>query len=176
MKRHKLMTLATVTLAATATATALTACGTETGDGDGDGNGARTGDLGEVGNVADDARITGIRWVPESITVNDREMTRPAWADDAYLEINPGTTPGGGGDSGGLLGCNRVGADVEIEGDTLQVTNSVSTRMACGDFEGHLVDIFLSSPRFELSDSGDSLTLTSGDGNSTHLVRPDQTA
>jgi heat shock protein HslJ len=165
MKRHKLMTLAAVTLAA---ATALTACGTESGDGEG----ARTDDLGEVGevgNVADDARITGIRWVPESITVNDREMIRPAWADGAYLEIS-------GGDSGGLLGCNHVGADVEIEGDTLQVTNPVSTRMACGDFEGHLVDIFTSSPRFELSDSGDTLTLTSGDGDSTVLARPDQTA
>jgi hypothetical protein len=48
--------------------------------------------------------------------------------------------------------------------------------MACGDFEGHLVDIFTSSPRFELSDSGDTLTLTSADGDSTVLARPDQTA
>jgi heat shock protein HslJ len=148
---------------ATAAAVALAACGTSAAETNGPGSGDDT------------ERITGVRWIPQTVTANGEELPRPARADDAYLVINPGTTPEPGGESGGHTGCNDMGADVTLDGDTLEVTDHATTLIACpaAEFEARFEEIFLSDPRFEVSASSDTLTLTGDNGDTVTLVRDD---
>ncbi|MGP4110090.1 META domain-containing protein [Streptomyces sp. 4N509B] len=191
--------LAAGTLAAVA-AVALAGCGTETagagGDGGGgggaaanDSGGGSSGSDGATGGgggdgdggSSDEETVASVRWVPQTITVDGEETPRPAWADRAFLTIEPGRAEGGGGNSGGHTGCNYHGADVTVDGDRLRVSDHVSTMMACpgrpADFERNLLDVFLSDPTFEVSEDGRTLTLTNTDtGDSMTLQRDDSAA
>jgi heat shock protein HslJ len=167
LKRSRHVSLAAVAVVTTA---ALAACGTATGSGGGAGGGG-----GGQENGGNDASIVGVRWVPESVTVDGQEHAQPRASSGAYLVFKPGTTDNPGGESGGSSGCNDFGADARIEGDTIRVTDLASTKMACagqvGQFEEHLVHVFTGAHHFEVSESGDALTLMTRDGDSLALVR-----
>ncbi|MGP3970480.1 META domain-containing protein [Streptomyces sp. 6N223] len=171
------MTLAM--LAAAALPLALAACGTETtattqtpvGDN------ADSGNADSADSAASDAELVVGEWIPRSLTLDGQTYTLPQTerTADAQVVIDPGHTEGGGGRSGLNVGCNSAGTDISIEGDTLHATEFVSTLMACGEelgrFEQGAIEIFESDPAFELSDSGDALTLTSANGDTLELVR-----
>jgi heat shock protein HslJ len=168
-------------MAACGAALALAACGTDTdsgGDGgnaNGAGNGNNASNDAEADAVPDAEQITG-EWVPQSVTIGGETHARPARIDDALVTIDPGPMAGSGGPSGVYAGCNHHGADLRIEDGRLQVGEPASTLIGCDDvtstFEGQLMDVFTSDPRYELSPDG-TLTLTSDNGDSMTLVRDD---
>ncbi|MGP3949992.1 META domain-containing protein [Streptomyces sp. 7N604] len=153
MNRRRNVTFAAVALACTA---ALAACGTETGSG-------------KVGSAAP---VTGVRWVPKNVTVDGEEYTPPSKS-GAYVEFNPGRTDDAGGRSGGSTGCNHLGADVEIEGDTIKVSDIAMTAMGCPDglqqFEERFVEVFSGNLRAKVSEEGRTLTLSRDNGDSITL-------
>ncbi|NBM18442.1 META domain-containing protein [Streptomyces sp. GC420] len=114
------VTYAAVALLGTA---ALAACGTQTKDG---GGSAGT-------TVA--TSVTGTRWVPEKITVDGKDHPLPDKAENAFVKFEPegAKTDETGGGTAASVGCNHIGADVEIEGDTIRVTDVAMTEMACAD-------------------------------------------
>lgn len=134
---------------------ALAACGTETG-----GNGG--------GGGAADASLTGVRWVPQSVTV-DGETREAATGRDPHVTFVPGETDEAGGRSGGNVGCNSFAADVTVEGDTLHVSDAVSTAMGCpggpARFGSAFLEVFEGELTFGFSDGGETLVLTGEDGN-----------
>ncbi len=145
---------------------ALAACGTQTGTGTGSG---------EVGS---DVPVAGTRWVPEKLTVDGKDIPLPEEAHDAHVTFEPGAAkPGeGGGESGGSVGCNSIGADVEVEGDIVRVSDLAMTEMGCPgpvqDFEEQFVGIFdgdLTAKIKEGDGEARTLTLTSDKGDSITL-------
>jgi len=158
MKRR---TNATYAMAALIGAAVLAACGTQSGGSEAD------------SDVDSDAPVTGVRWVPRSLTVDGEKYAMPSKA-DAYLEFDPGKADGAaGGKSGGSTGCNHFGADVDIEGDTIKVSDFAATQKGCPDglwsFEERFIDVFTGNLTAKLSDEGRTLTLTGGDGDSITL-------
>lgn len=143
-----------LTLTLTALASAgllLSACGTESGAGSEGGSGGRSVDSGQS--------VTGVRWNVESLTLGGKKHAAP---DDAYLKI------GKDGRSGGSYGCNHVGADVSVDGDTLDFGKPLMTKRACADegrmaFEKNLVRA-LGAGKFTAKVEGDRMTLTSAKG------------
>ncbi|PLW71206.1 META domain-containing protein [Streptomyces sp. SCUT-3] len=140
-------------------AAALTACGTQTVDGTGAGSGA----------VKNDVAVTGVRWVPESVTVDGKKYPLPPDA-DAHVEFEPGRAEGPGGKSGGSAGCNSLGADVEVEGDTVTVSDVAMTEKGCAEdvqrFEERFAEVFTGALTAELSGKGETLVLTKDNGDS----------
>ncbi|MDO0934373.1 META domain-containing protein [Streptomyces sp. DG2A-72] len=165
MKRTtKNMTYAAAALAGTAV---LAACGTESGSG--------SGAVGE-GDTKDISTIADTTWLPQSVTVDGKEYDLPEGdsfeLEDAHITFKPGAAEpdAGGGESGGTVGCNHFGADVEIEGDTVKVSDLAMTLIGCegavGEFEEKFVSVFEGNLKaaMEERDGTKILTLTSGKG------------
>ncbi|MER5184354.1 META domain-containing protein [Streptomyces sp. NPDC002896] len=161
MKRVMNVTYAAVGLLGTA---ALTACGTQTSTGS--------------GQVGSDVAVAGVRWIPEKLTVDGKDIPLPDEAHDAHVTFKPGASKQGeaGGESGGSVGCNSIGADVEVEGDTVRVSDVASTSMGCPgpvqEFEERFVRIFRGDLDARITDPDGkpkTLTLTSDDGDSITL-------
>lgn len=169
---------AVVALAATA---ALVGCGTETSAGDG--SSKRDGDGG--GGHAAEGYIRDSRWIPERVTVEGERLDRPARLTDAYVELRPGRSEDSGGASGGMPGCNRVGSDVTLHGDTLRVSDVVTTDMGCAGpvaaFEQGFLKVFDGRLGYEIDDEDGpgedpgnrpaTLTLTNAAGDTIELTQ-----
>ncbi|WP_285516191.1 META domain-containing protein [Streptomyces sp. NBRC 14336] len=176
MTRTTRVKYAAAALAGTAV---LAACGTDSGKG-----GAGSGSVsdGEKTSKAGDV-IADTRWVPRKVTVDGKEYTLPTEdtkfpVDEAYITFKPGTAKPdeGGGQSGGTVGCNHIGADVEIDGDTVKVGDLAMTQMACQgpvqEFENQFVALFEGTLKAAVKerDGVRTLTLTRNDGDSITLV------
>ncbi|MET9547563.1 META domain-containing protein [Streptomyces sp. NPDC006627] len=154
-----------LTLTLTALASAgllLTACGIESGAGSEGGSGGRS--------VETEPLLTGVRWSVDSLTVGGKTYEAP---DDAHLKI------GKDGRAGGSFGCNSVGADVTIKGDTVDFGEPLMTERACkGDgrmrFEKNVVRA-LGKEKFTARVDGDRMTLTTAKGDRMAFTsRPDE--
>ncbi|MEV0177056.1 META domain-containing protein [Streptomyces sp. NPDC050803] len=169
------MKYAAVALAGTAV---LAACGTESGDAGSSG----VEDGGKSTKTLKATDIEGINWVPRKVTVDGKEYPLPVGVkdfpvDDAHIVFKPGAAKQDvdGGESGGSVGCNRIGGDVEMDGDTLKITDVVSTAMGCpepvGTFEQKFMSVFDGSLKAALEgrDGARTLTLTSTNGDSITL-------
>lgn len=148
------------TLAAVGT-TLLAACGTEPG-----------GDA--VRSAVD---ITDVDWLPQKVTVDGKEYVLPENVEDAHITFKPDASPqdDDGGESGGSVGCNSIGADARIDGDTVRVTDLVQTLIGCpdplGEFEEKFVGVFHNTLKAAVAerDGARTLTLTTRDGDSITL-------
>ncbi|MGW0758020.1 META domain-containing protein [Streptomyces sp. NPDC002814] len=167
MKRTtKNMTYAAAALAGTAV---LAACGTESGSG----NGAVGGEGDTTKNIS---TIADTSWLPQSVTVDGKKYDLPKGdafeLEDAHITFKPGAAEPdvGGGESGGTVGCNHFGADVDIEGDTVKVSDLAMTLIGCegavGEFEEKFVGVFEGNLKAAVQerDGTKTLTLTSGNG------------
>lgn len=175
MKRTTSVKYAAAALAGTAV---LAACGTESGSDSGS-----VGDGGKTTRSTRAADIADTRWVPQKVTVDGKTYELPTEdkqfrVDEAHIVFKPGTSKPdeGGGESGGSVGCNDFGADVEIDGDTVKITDLVSTAMGCPgpvqEFEERFQSVFTGTLKaaIEDRDGTKTLTLTRGDGDSMTLT------
>lgn len=163
---------------AAAGAALLAACGTESGDSNGNDSGSAAGDGEKVTRTTD---ITDIEWLPRTVTVDGKTYTLPTGdknlPNDPHITFKPGTTDPeiDGGESGGSVGCNTFGADVEIDGDTVKITDLVQTLIGCGgrlgEFEAKFTSVFEGTHKATVAerDGTRTLTLTSTDGDSITL-------
>lgn len=162
---------------------ALAACGTEPGPGTGSSpadsgsgsghesgtgsspvdSGSGSGGSGGSGTVRSDARLTGIRWEIESVTVGGKRSAAPA---GAHVEIDAK------GRASGNYGCNRFTAEARLDGDTLTVEPGTTTERGCEpdiqQFEALLSQTF--SGKLTVAAKDDSLTLTTGKGGAIALT------
>lgn len=85
---------------------------------------------------------------------------------DAFIEFGPD------GQLSGNVGCNGFGGDYQIEGNTISFGAIISTKMFCegpvGEQEATTLAVLSESATFSLD--GDTLTITSADGNSVILL------
>ncbi|MEU8520313.1 META domain-containing protein [Streptomyces sp. NPDC048577] len=141
-----LKTRTTTAIAALASLVVLSACGSE-----------RAGSAPGAGTVAPDVPVTGADWSFDTVTVAGEETRAPA---GAHLDIARD------GRASGDTGCNRFGARVTVEGNTLTVRQEQTTEKACtggpAAFEDTLRKVFADPLGAELH--GERLTLTSSDG------------
>ncbi|MEU0948463.1 META domain-containing protein [Streptomyces canus] len=152
----KRTTYAKYAAAALAGITVLAACGTES---------VGTGPK-DVSTYAD--TIADTSWVPRKVTVDGKDYVLPAKGalKKARITFKPGTADPdtGGGDSGGSVGCNSIGADVDIRGDTVKVSDLVQTLMGCpgavGEFEEKFVAVFDNDLKARLDGPPGARTLT----------------
>lgn len=91
----------------------------------------------------------------------------PAAADvDAFIEF------GADGQLNGNVGCNGFGGDYQVEGNTVTFGPIISTKMFCegpvGEQEATTLAVLSESATFSLD--GDTLTITSADGNSVIML------
>ena len=162
----------------------LAACGTESGSGSvGAGSTPRssaTPKTPKTPKASETPDIGDIRWVPLKVSVDGKDFAFPtgdaARLRDAGVTFEPGAAdPDGGGLSGGSVGCNSFGADVEIEGDTVKVTDLAMTAVGCekavGEFEGKFIDVFTGTLKAAVEDRDGTkiLTLTRNNGDSITL-------
>jgi heat shock protein HslJ len=73
------------------------------------------------------------------------------------------------------MGCNHFGVDVAVEGDTIKISDMVSTAMGCGmkglqEFQERWSQVFTGDLTAKVSDNGKTLTLTAEDGDRITLV------
>ncbi|MFJ3668103.1 META domain-containing protein [Streptomyces sp. NPDC090106] len=163
MKRTTRTTRTTYAVALAGTAL-LASCGTEPG--------------GDAARSAAGTGVADVEWVPRTVTADGETHALPADVDDARITFAPGGAEPGeaGGASGGSVGCNHIGADVAIDGDTVKVTDLVRTEMACsgpvGRFEDLFVDALAGTHRAAVEDRDGTrtLTLTGSDGEAITLV------
>ncbi|MDN3023903.1 META domain-containing protein [Streptomyces sp. S.PB5] len=156
----------------------LAACGTESGGGGAGGEGKDEGKT-KVANTED--VIADTYWVPQKVTVDGKTYTLPKddrfRVDEAHITFKPDSTDPemGGGESGGTVGCNSFGADVEIQGDTVKLTDLASTAMGCqgpvGEFESKFLSVFDGTLKaaVEEPDGTRTLTLSAAGGDSITL-------
>ncbi|MET7737121.1 META domain-containing protein [Streptomyces sp. NPDC005402] len=148
----KRTTYAKYAAAALAGTTVLAACGTEPA-------GTRTQDVSAIADTA---------WVPRKVTVDGKDYVLPMKGalKKARIAFMPGAADSDtdGGDSGGSVGCNSIGADVDIRGDTVKVSDLIMTLMGCpgavGEFEEKFVGVFDNDLKAELSGRPGARTLT----------------
>lgn len=172
MKRTTSVKYAAAALAGTAV---LAACGTESG--------SDSGAVGDGGKTTEAVEIAGIRWVPQKVTVDGKEYELPTGeknfrVDEAHITFKPGAAEPdvGGGESGGTVGCNGFGADVEVDGDTVKITDLASTAIGCPgpvqEFEEKFTSVFtgILKAAVEERDGTKTLTLTRADGDSITLA------
>lgn len=91
----------------------------------------------------------------------------PAAADvDAFIEF------GAGGQLSGNVGCNGFGGEYEVEGDAITFGSMIATEMFCegpvGEQEAATFAVLSESATFDRD--GDTLTITSEDGNSVIVL------
>ncbi len=144
----------TQTLTVLAAAGLLAACGSESGSGTADGSRRDSGTDGST------ARLTGVRWNIESLTVDGKKQQAPS---GTYVRL------GGKGGTGGHFGCNGYGADVSVRGDTVRFKPGVHTELACDDlkFEQSLARALDGTLKADVA--GDRLTLTNATGDKIAL-------
>ncbi|MFE3854583.1 META domain-containing protein [Streptomyces griseorubiginosus] len=147
--------------AALAGSTVLAACGTES-----------------VGSPAEDvSTIADTSWVPRKVTVDGKDYVLPTKdaRKTARIVFKPdadASRDDDGGESGGSVGCNSIGADAEISGDTVRITDLVQTLIGCpdplGEFEARFVEVFEGTHKAKVSerDGVSTLTLTTPGGDS----------
>ncbi|MBH5338683.1 META domain-containing protein [Streptomyces pactum] len=149
MKRH---TKATYTAAAVVCGAVLAACGSGSDD---------------TETVGSDVQVTGVRWVPRSVTVDGATHRRPSDA-EAHITFDLTEKKGPGGGSGGSPGCNHLGADVDVDGDTVNIRDTALTAMACtGErqrFEDRFMKVFTGKLTAKVSGGGERLTLSKDNG------------
>ncbi|MDX3855017.1 META domain-containing protein [Streptomyces sp. AK02-01A] len=147
MQKQQIITVTAVALLT------LAACGTDPGSGSGGGGGSvRTG-----------LPLTDVRWNVDSVTVGGKKTAAPA---GASVEI------GTEGRASARTGCNSIGADVTVDGDTITVGDKRSTLIGCPeklkDFEKALNGAFSGKLKAEVDDK--RLTLTTAGGDSIALT------
>ncbi|MFI6696447.1 META domain-containing protein [Streptomyces sp. NPDC050433] len=147
--------MTTVTALTTLALLALAGCGTDTGRGS---DGAA-----EAGSeVATDLPLTDVRWSIESLSVDGKKTAAPA---GASVEIDSK------GKASAQTGCNSIGAQVTIDGDTITVGEKQTTLIGCPDelaaFEKALGGAFSGKLKAKVEDK--KLTLTGADGDSIDL-------
>ncbi|MFD4116243.1 META domain-containing protein [Streptomyces niveus] len=148
--------MTTVTALTTLTLLALAGCGTETGR---ESDGAA-----EAGSaVRTDLPLTDVRWSIESLSVDGKKTVAPA---GASVEIDSK------GKASAQTGCNSIGAQVTIDGDTITVGEQETTLIGCPDelaaFEKALGGAFAGKLKVKVEDK--KLTLTGADGDSIALT------
>ncbi|MFJ4202247.1 META domain-containing protein [Streptomyces sviceus] len=152
----KRTTYAKYAAAALAGTTVLAACGTES-----------------VGTAPKDVStfadtIADTSWVPRKVTVDGKDYVLPGKGaiKKARIIFRPGAADPDtdGGESGGSVGCNSIGADVAIRGDTVKVSDLVRTLMGCpgpvGEFEEKFVGVFDNDLKARLDGPPGARTLT----------------
>ncbi|MFI9764660.1 META domain-containing protein [Streptomyces sp. NPDC051963] len=176
MKRTtKTMTYAAAALAGSAV---LAACGTESGSG--------SGAVGNEGEVKDISTIADTPWVPQQVTVDGKDYALPKGdsfdLENAHVTFKPGAAEPdvGGGESGGTVGCNSFGADVEIEGDTVKVSDLAQTEIGCegavGEFEEKFVGVFYGNLKAAVTERDGTKTLTLTGKNGDRITLREGTA
>ncbi|MEV8343173.1 META domain-containing protein [Streptomyces niveus] len=148
--------MTTVTALTTLTLLALAGCGTETGR---ESDGAA-----EAGSaVRTDLPLTDVRWSIESLSVDGKKTAAPA---GASVEIDSK------GKASAQTGCNSIGAQVTIDGDTITVGEKSQTMMGCPKeleaFEKALGGAFGGKLKAKVDDK--RLTLTTDGGDSIALT------
>ncbi|WP_329146055.1 META domain-containing protein [Streptomyces niveus] len=148
--------MTTVTALTTLTLLALAGCGTETGR---ESDGAA-----EAGSaVSTDLPLTDVRWSIESLSVDGKKTAAPA---GASVEIDSK------GKASAQTGCNSIGAQVTIDGDTITVGEKSQTMMGCPKeleaFEKALGGAFGGKLKAKVDDK--KLTLTTDGGDSIALT------
>ncbi|WP_267245415.1 META domain-containing protein [Streptomyces sp. PR69] len=125
---------------------ALTACGNDPGSGPGG------------SSVSEGPVLTGIRWSVESVTVDGEKTANPTGAHVTFTDE---------GRAEGNYGCNRFGADVTVEGDTVTVGRGVMTEIGCEKpvmrFEELLSKAFSGTLTAAVDDGRLTLTTRQGD-------------
>ncbi|PVE10661.1 META domain-containing protein [Streptomyces scopuliridis] len=158
MPKQRITSLTTVTAVTTVALLTLAACGTESGKGSGSGAGAGSG-----GEVRTETALTDVRWNVDSVTVGGRKTAAPA---GASVEIDSR------GRASAKTGCNSIGADVTVEGDTVTVGKKQSTLIGCPKeletFEKALDGAFSGTLKATVQDK--RLTLTTADGDAIALT------
>ncbi|WP_328748568.1 META domain-containing protein [Streptomyces sp. NBC_00285] len=169
MKRTTYVKYAAAALAGTAV---LAACGTESGSG--------SGPVGE-GETKKAPAIADAHWIPRKVTVDGKDYPLPegkgSSRDEAEITFKPGTADPDveGGESGGSVGCNSFGADAEIVGDTVRISDLAMTAMGCpgpvGEFEQKFIRVFDNDLKAAVQERNGirTLTLTSPGGDSITL-------
>lgn len=149
MQKQRISTLTTVTAATTVALLTLASCGTESGAGSGAGSG---------GEVRTETALTDVRWNVDSVTVGGKRTPAPA---GASVEIDSQ------GRASAKTGCNSIGAEVTVEGDTVTVGKKQSTLIGCPEelesFEKALNGAFSGKLKATVQDKQLTLTTTGGD-------------
>jgi heat shock protein HslJ len=155
----KRTTYAKYAAAALVGTTVLTACGTEPA-------GTRIKDASTL-----EETLADTAWVPKKVTVDGKDYDLPVQGarKKARITFKPGAAEpeADGGESGGTVGCNSIGVDVDVQGDTVKVSDLAMTLIGCpgavGEFEEKFVNVFDNDlkARVEGSPGARTLTLTS---------------
>ncbi|MFF8096436.1 META domain-containing protein [Streptomyces sp. NPDC016675] len=152
-KQQRNVTLTVVALAALVPLVA--ACGGEKADGG-------------SGSVGAGEPITGVRWSIDSVTVDGTTHRAP---DSAHVRIEES------GEAVGSTGCNTFGARAVVEGERVRVSDAMFTEKACdktpADFEKSLGRA-LADGSLTTENEGERLTLTTSDGDTVKLSRPEE--
>lgn len=148
-------TVTTVTTLTTLALLALAGCGTESGT-----DSAREGDgAAEAGSaVRTDLPLTDVRWSIDSLSVDGKKTAAPA---GATVEIDSK------GQAGVTGGCNSLGGQVTVDGDTITVGEKNMTKRGCSEdleaFEAALNRAFDGKLKAKGDDKRLTLTTAAGD-------------
>lgn len=165
MQRQRITNVTAVTAFTTVALFTLAACGTESGTGSssdsGSGSGSSSGS--GSGSVQTDLPLTGVHWSVDTLTVDGKKTAAPA---GASVEIDTK------GRASARTGCNTIGADVTIDGDTITVGQQQSTLIGCPEelqaFEKALSGAFSGTLKAQVKDK--RLTLTTPEGDAITLT------
>ncbi|MEU5214605.1 META domain-containing protein [Streptomyces sp. NPDC020807] len=126
----------------------LAACGTESGSG-----------AAPAGTLDPGLSVAGTHWTVDAVTVDGRRSTAPAGG-------GAGVAFGEDGKARGNTGCNRFGATVAVDGDTLTVTREEITAIGCSGDRQRFEEAFVAAFSGPLKGTvkGERLTLVSADG------------
>jgi heat shock protein HslJ len=96
----------------------------------------------------------------------------PANPTPAAPDVDTSVVFGNDGKVSGNVGCNGIGGDYTVNGNTITFDQIVSTLMFCegpvGDQETTTLNVFAGTTPFVLD--GDTLTITSADGSSVVVL------
>ncbi|WTK80097.1 META domain-containing protein [Streptomyces sp. NBC_01511] len=150
----------TVTALTTLALLALAGCGTESGRG-ADGA-AEAGDA-----VRTDLPLTDVRWGIDSLSVDGKKTAAPA---GASVEIDSK------GRASANTGCNSIGAQVTVDGDTVTVGEKEMTLIGCPEelqaFEKALNGAFSGKLTAKIEDKRLTLTTAGGDSIAMSAEQP----
>ncbi|WP_432248913.1 META domain-containing protein [Streptomyces sanyensis] len=117
---------------------------------------------GAASSAVPDLPLSGVRWSVDAVTVDGRRIPAPA---GAHLEVTDE------GRARGDYGCNRFGAQVRVQGDTVTVSPGEATEKGCAadvqSFEDGFRALLTGALTGELAD--DRLTLTDRHGDQIAL-------
>lgn len=156
MPKQRITIITKVTAVTTVALLTLAACGTESGTGAAAGSesGADPGS----GKVKSELPLTDVRWHVDSVTVDGKKTAAPA---GASVEIDKK------GRASARTGCNSLGAEVTVDGDTITVGDRTTTEMGCAkelqSFEKALSGAFSGKLKAKLADERLTLTTAGGD-------------